>query len=138
MSVFSCILRRNSILSLLFVLLFSVANAQEEPMPEFDEHQTEDQKEFNASEVIIHHVLDDHIWHLFDGHYGTIYLPVIVYSSEKGLDVFSSHNFYDEHHNTVAYNGYELHHNHIVLAGTEKAVLDLSITKNVAMLLINA
>lgn len=138
MSVFSCILRRNSILSLLFVLLFSVANAQEEPMPEFDEHQTEDQKEFNASEVIIHHVLDDHIWHLFDGHYGTIYLPVIVYSSEKGLDVFSSHHFYDEHHNTVAYNGYELHHNHIVLAGTDKTVLDLSITKNVAMLLINA
>lgn len=138
MSVFSCILRRNSILSLLFVLLFSVANAQEEPMPEFNEHQTENQKEFNASEVIIHHVLDDHIWHLFDGHYGTIYLPVIVYSSEKGLDVFSSHHFYDEHHNIVEYNGYKMEHNHIVLAGTEKAVLDLSITKNVAMLLINA
>ena len=138
MSVFSSILRRNSILSLLFVLLFSVANAQEEPMPEFNQHQTENQKEFNASEVIIHHVLDDHIWHLFDGHYGTIYLPVIVYSSEKGLDVFSSHHFYDEHHNVVEYNGYKLEHNHILLAGTEKAVLDLSITKNVAMLLINA
>lgn len=138
MSVFSSILRRNSILSLLFVLLFSVANAQEEPMPEFNQHQTENQKEFNASEVIIHHVLDDHIWHLFDGHYGTIYLPVIVYSSEKGLDVFSSHHFYDEHHNVVEYNGYRLEHNHILLAGTEKAVLDLSITKNVAMLLINA
>jgi F-type H+-transporting ATPase subunit a len=138
MSVFSCILRRNSILSLLFVLLFSVANAQEEPMPEFDKHQTENQKEFNASEVIIHHVLDDHIWHLFDGHYGTIYLPVIVYSSEKGLDVFSSHHFYDEHHNIVDYNGYKLEHNHILLADTGKAVLDLSITKNVAMLLINA
>jgi F-type H+-transporting ATPase subunit a len=107
-------------------------------MPEFDDHQTENQKEFNASEVIIHHVLDDHIWHLFDGHYGTIYLPVIVYSSEKGLDVFSSHHFYDEHHNIVEYNGYKLEHNHILLAGTEKAVLDLSITKNVAMLLINA
>jgi F-type H+-transporting ATPase subunit a len=107
-------------------------------MPEFDKHQTENQKEFNASEVIIHHVLDDHIWHLFDGHYGTIYLPVIVYSSEKGLDVFSSRHFYDEHHNIVEYNGYKLEHNHILLAGTEKAVLDLSITKNVAMLLINA
>jgi F-type H+-transporting ATPase subunit a len=107
-------------------------------MPEFDKHQTENQKEFNASEVIIHHVLDDHIWHLFDGHYGTIYLPVIVYSSEKGLDVFSSHHFYDEHHNIVDYNGYKLEHNHILLADTGKAVLDLSITKNVAMLLINA
>jgi F-type H+-transporting ATPase subunit a len=38
----------------------------------------------------------------------------------------------------VAYNGYELKHNHIYLAGTEETVLDLSITKNVAMLLINA
>jgi F-type H+-transporting ATPase subunit a len=82
--------------------------------------------------------MDDHIWHFFDGHYGTLYLPVIVYSSERGLDVFSSHNFYDEHHNTVEFNGYKLDHNHIYLAGTDEAVLDLSITKNVAMLLINA
>ncbi len=89
-------------------------------------------------EIILHHVLDDHIWHFFDGHYGTLYLPVIVYSSEKGLDVFSSKNFYDEHHNSVPYSGYELKHNHIYLAGTDKTVLDLSITKNVAMLLIDA
>jgi F-type H+-transporting ATPase subunit a len=94
--------------------------------------------EFNASEVILHHVMDDHIWHFWDGHYGTLFLPVIVYS-EKGLDVFSSRHFYDEHHQpTLAYNGYRLDHNHIVLEGSDKSVLDLSITKNVAMLLINA
>jgi F-type H+-transporting ATPase subunit a len=95
-------------------------------------------EKFKASEVILHHVMDDHIWHLWDGHYGTIYLPVIVYSSEKGLDVFSSHNFYDENHKVVPHNGYVLEHNHIYLADSHKAVLDLSITKNVAMLLINA
>ncbi|SKC76447.1 F0F1 ATP synthase subunit A [Ohtaekwangia koreensis] len=138
MSVSSSILRRISILSLLFVLLFSGAKAQEEPMPEFNDHESTDKKEFNASEVILHHVMDDHIWHLFDGHYGTIYLPVIVYSSEKGLDVFSSRNFYGEHHNVVEYNGYKLEHNHIYLADSNKAVFDLSITKNVAMLFINA
>ncbi len=93
---------------------------------------------FNASEVIIHHVLDDHIWHFFDGHYGTLYLPVIVYSSERGLEIFSSHNFYDEHHNVVEYNGYKLEHSHISLVNSDAYVLDLSITKNVAMLLINA
>jgi F-type H+-transporting ATPase subunit a len=82
--------------------------------------------------------MDDHVWHLWDGHYGTLYLPVIVYSAEKGLDVFSSHNFYDENHNIVEYNGYKLDHNHIALTGSEAYVLDLSITKNVAMLLINA
>jgi F-type H+-transporting ATPase subunit a len=122
----------------IFTMAFLPGFAQEEPMPEFNNHQTTDQKEFNAGEVIIHHVLDDHIWHLWDGHYGTIFLPVIVYSSERGLDVFSSHHFYDEHHNIVTYSGYKLEHNHIYLADSGKAVLDLSITKNVAMLLINA
>lgn len=138
MSVFTIISRRISILSVIFFLSFSVSNAQDEPMPEFTEHESTGQKEFNASEVILHHVMDDHIWHLFDGHYGTIYLPVIVHSSEKGFDVFSSRKFYGEHHNLVEYNGYKLDHNHIVLADSGKAVLDLSITKNVAMLLINA
>lgn len=91
---------------------------------------------FNASDVILHHVMDDHVWHLWD-HGGTIYLPVIVYSAERGIEVFSSRNFYDEHHNKVAYNGYVLdEHEHISLNGVP--VLDLSITKNVAMLLITA
>jgi F-type H+-transporting ATPase subunit a len=67
-----------------------------------------------VSDVILHHVVDDHIWHFFDGHYGTIFLPVIVHSSERGLEIFSSRNFYDEHHNVVAYNGYTLDHNHIL------------------------
>lgn len=86
--------------------------------------------------LIIHHVMDDHSWHLWDGHYGTIHLPIIIY--DNGFKSFSSSNFYDEHHNPVAYNGYELKHNHIYKAGTEETVLDLSITKNVAMLFINA
>jgi F-type H+-transporting ATPase subunit a len=119
-----------------FGIVFSSASAQEEPEPVFNDHQSINEKEFNASEVIIHHVLDDHIWHLWDG--VTIYLPVIVYSSEKGLEVFSSHHFYDEHHNIIEYNGYKLEHNHIYLSESGKAVLDLSITKNVSMLLINA
>lgn len=121
----------------IFAITFRAAIAQEEPEPEFNTHQTVAEKEFNAGEVIIHHVLDDHIWHLWDGH-GTLFLPIIVYSSEKGLDVFSSHHFYDEHHAIVEYNGYKLEHNHILLAESNKAVLDLSITKNVAMLFINA
>jgi F-type H+-transporting ATPase subunit a len=91
---------------------------------------------FNASEVILHHVLDDHQWHFADGL--VLPLPIIVYSEEKGLEVFSSSNFYDEHHNIVEYNGYKLEHSHIYLSDSGKAVLDLSITKNVAMLFINA
>ena len=114
------------VLLLLFVFgsTFSKASEGTEGQPE----------KFNASEVILHHVVDDHIWHIWDGHYGTIYLPVIVYSPERGLNIFSSRNFYDEHHHVVEYNGYKLDHNHISLAGSEASVLDISITKNVAML----
>lgn len=99
---------------------------------------TKTEEGFDANKVIIHHVLDDYVWHFWDGHYGTLYLPVIVYSSERGLDIFSSHRFYDEHHNVVEYDGYKLEHNHIYLADSGKSVFDLSITKNVAMLFINA
>lgn len=100
------------------------------------DHEQESGEELNVSELIIHHVLDDHVWHFADG--AVLNLPIIVYSSEKGLDIFSSANFYDEAHNIVPYWGYELKHNRIYLAGTDKTVLDLSITKNVAMLFINA
>ncbi|HYF68059.1 MAG TPA: F0F1 ATP synthase subunit A [Ohtaekwangia sp.] len=122
------------------LIVFSAfgALAQAAENQETDSHANADHKEFKPSEVILHHVLDDHIWHFWDGHYGTLYLPVIVYSSEKGFDVFSSRNFYNDHHEVVPYNGYKLDHNHIYLADSGKAVFDLSITKNVAMLFINA
>jgi F-type H+-transporting ATPase subunit a len=105
--------------------------------PVFGADKTEAESEpFNASEVILHHVMDDHQWHFAD--WLVMPLPIIVYSEEKGLDVFSSSRFYDEHHNAVEYNGYKLEHNHITLADSGKAVFDLSITKNVAMLFITA
>lgn len=130
MSVFSNKFSRFTVLcTLLFLVGFST--------PSMASENEGESKPMNVSEVIIHHVLDDHVWHLWDGHYGTIYLPVIVYSS-KGFDVFSSRNFYDEHHNPIDYNGYKLEHNHITLVESGESVLDLSITKNVAMLLINA
>jgi F-type H+-transporting ATPase subunit a len=130
MSVFqSKFSRFSALVTLLFFGMLGNASAAE---------ATDSTKTFNASEVILHHVMDDHIWHFWDGHYGTLYLPVIVYSQEKGLDIFSSRNFYDEHHNLVEYNGYKLEHNHIYLADSGKAVFDISITKNVAMLFINA
>lgn len=115
---------------------FSAGFAQEVAPADTARTEAHAKGAFNANDVIIHHVLDDHIWHFFDGHFGTLYLPVIVYSEERGLEMFSSSRFYNDHHQTVAYNGYELAHNHITLNG--QPVLDVSITKNVAMLLINS
>ncbi len=93
-------------------------------------------EEFQPKDLIMHHVVDDHIWHFTDG--VILYLPVIVYSEEKGFDVFSSYNFYNEDHELVEYNGYKLDHGHISIVGSEAYVLDISITKNVAMLLLTA
>jgi F-type H+-transporting ATPase subunit a len=97
---------------------------------------SEEKGKLNISEVIIEHVMDHHVWHFFDGHYGTLFLPVIVYSPERGLDIFSSRHFFDQHHQPAAYQGYTLEHNKIYRGGSP--VLDFSITKNVMMLFINA
>lgn len=115
-----------------FLFGFSGAFGQDEHAG----HATPVKETPSVSKVIIEHVLDNHVWHFFDGHYGTLYLPVIVYTPERGLDVFSSHHFYDEHHNLIEYNGYRLEHNAIFLG--EKKALDFSITKNVMMLFLNA
>lgn len=134
MTVFSNTLAhfRSLFLCVVFMLISAAGTLAQE------NHEAPKHAEFKPGEVIIEHVLDSHVWHFFDGHHGTWFLPVIVYSDAKGFDTFSSRNFFDEHHNIVPYNGYELKHNHIYLEGTENTVLDLSITKNVAMLLINA
>lgn len=121
---------KTAFLSVFFVIFsgFSnVLNAQEKSV---------EGEKINMSDIIIHHVMDDHQWHFTD--HLVLPLPIIIYSSEKGLSIFSSSNFFNEHHQEVEYDGYKLEHNHITLVDSGKAVLDLSITKNVAMLLINA
>jgi len=90
---------------------------------------------FNPGELISHHISDAHSWEIFHGF--TVHLPVILYSEEKGLDVFLSSEFYDEQYNIIPYNGYEMHHEHISLENGNH-VLDLSITKNVLFLFFDA
>jgi F-type H+-transporting ATPase subunit a len=69
-------------------------------------------RKFDANEVIFGHVLDAHQFHFLtykgkDGHdhHAGINLPVIVYSRERGLDVFSSARF---HHGEEIYKDYLL------------------------------
>ena len=92
-------------------------------------------EQFDPNELINHHISDSHSWEIFHGF--TVHLPVIVYSAEKGLDVFSSANFYNDHHHAKPYNGYVMDHEHISLEGGGH-VFDISITKNVLFLLIDA
>jgi F-type H+-transporting ATPase subunit a len=72
----------------------------------------EKKKSFNAQEVIFSHILDGHDFHFFDITHadGTktpvgIPLPVILYSPERGLDIFMSSKF---HHGHEAYKGYRI------------------------------
>lgn len=92
-------------------------------------------EKFDPAEMINHHISDAHSWEIYHGL--TVHLPVIIYSSEKGIDIFLSSNFYDSDHNVVPYSGYVMNHEHISLENGEH-VLDLSITKNVLFLLINS
>ena len=72
----------------------------------------EKKRKFNAQEVIFGHVLDGHDFHFFDINHkdGTktpigIPLPVILYSPQRGLDVFMSSKF---HHGEHEHAGYRL------------------------------
>ena len=121
---------KNSILKAFFAFLIIAA-----PSFAYAESEGGEGGPLDVSEVILHHVQDDHVWHFADGL--VLPLPVIVYTETRGLEVFSSANFYDEHHNLIPYNGYQLEHGHISIVGSEEHVLDLSITKNVAMLFVN-
>lgn len=95
----------------------------------------EDGESFDPSELIDHHISDSHSWEIYHGF--MVHLPVIVYSEEKGLEIFSSSKFYDDHHHLKPYNGYVMDHEHISLESGAH-VFDISITKNVLFLLFNA
>jgi len=94
----------------------------------------EEGEEFNAGEMIMHHILDTHEWHVFgDVH---IPLPVILYHKGEGLKVFMSSAFHNDEHQ---YEGYGIHHEQIGVVQADgsidtSAVIDLSITKNVVTL----
>lgn len=118
-------------------------------------HETE--KKFNPGEMIFEHILDAHDWHLWgEGHNSvSIPLPVILYSKERGLDIFSSSHF---HHKTKTYKGYMLYrgpsekkYNIVAVNEMEEidavnatinkeltaTLWDFSITKNVVSLIVS-
>lgn len=92
-----------AVTSALFLGTFA-AKASETPVANASE--TSEKKEgFNAGEMIMHHVMDAHEIHFVTLNEGTpdekhfsIPLPVIVWSKEKGLDIFLSSKFHSAHH----------------------------------------
>lgn len=101
------------------------------------EAEAEDKKKggFNPGELILHHIADEHEWHIttFGHTHITLPLPIILYNTTKGsLDFFLSSRFHNASH---SYNGYKEEHGHII-AEDGSPVYDLSITKNVFFMLL--
>lgn len=123
--------------------------------------EEKEEGKFNPGEMIMHHITDAHEWHFatIGNFHITLPLPVIVYT-ETGLDIFMSSEFHHakpyheeakheegkekkEHKESHAValtrgnNTYILEHEKIRLA-SGKSLIDFSITKNVASLLLSA
>lgn len=117
-------------------------------LPAYGQHGDSSGKEFNASEFILDHIGDSHEWHILTppgGKSVAIYLPVILYSREKGFDVFSSKKLAHGH----VYKGYRLEEEgelkgkivNVDDAGNiieGKKPLDFSMTKTVVAMLFAA
>jgi F-type H+-transporting ATPase subunit a len=132
------------ILFSLLLLIFSVPlKAQEE------QGTKEAEEEFDPGTFILGHVADSHEWHILtkkDGESVAIYLPVILYQKDKGLDLFSSGRLADG----KVYKGYKIVEEEGDLKGKivnvkpdgrideESLPLDFSITKAVVGMLFAA
>ncbi|MEL6358761.1 MAG: F0F1 ATP synthase subunit A [Bacteroidota bacterium] len=91
-------------------------------------------------DFIMHHIQDAHEWHFATiGHtHITLPLPVIIYSPDRGLEIFSSSRLKDAHHRPTTYRDYRLSgHEKLVSTDTSRTFYDLSITKNVAAMLVS-
>ena len=93
---------------------------------------------FNMGEMIMHHVLDDYQYEIMHG--WVIPLPVILYTEKNGLVIFSSSNLFDDDHIPLeeGYNGFKYYHGKLKPIDQDASYVDLSITKNVAFLILTA
>src|SRR6478609_4905641 len=137
------VIRKYALLALIIVASIGTSIASHGPAAVEDEAETGD--EFKPGEMIMHHIADSHDWHFATigekGHETHIHLPlpVILYSSERGLEVFSSNKFVNEAtghpdilNGVYKEKGLSIEHGHISVIGNKEAhLLDISITKNV-------
>ena len=144
---------RTYILTLSLVLSYSffyTAYAQEpvgsdlKEMHQSDTMSTEGHEEgkFDPAAVIMEHVLDAHEFHFFSigEHHYSIPLPVILYSPQRGLSVFSYGRF---EHGHKTYEGYKSEEGKIEPVKADGSVdegvtfYDFSMTRNVVQLLLS-
>ena len=139
----SSIINRFLVVTALILSSLAGVQAQEptnkgaENVPQLSSEAVKKEK-FNVGDMIMHHIKDDYGWEFAHG--VTLHLPVILYSADRGTEMFSSsHLAHDE-----VYNGYKKEHgkiHRVNAAGAideEAHVYNFSITKNVASLFLSA
>jgi len=106
-----------------------------------EEHHSDNHEPFDPAAFMFGHISDGYDWHLLD--IGdtpvSIPLPIIVYSHEKGLNIFMSSKF---EHGHASYKGFEIAQHgdneglivETLADGSTSIPLDISITKNIAAL----
>ena len=103
--------RRSIIIGLFLLTTISIgsnqkifASTQEEEKQ--STHQEGEKAKFNTVEFIFEHIGDSYEWHIVTiGHtHVAIPLPIILYSEQKGLNIFLSSKF---HHGKESYNGFK-------------------------------
>jgi F-type H+-transporting ATPase subunit a len=124
-----------AVFSLSLVLFSSVSFAQETATENTTEKQEAKEEKLDPAKIIMDHIKDAHEFHFFTAgnFHATIPLPVILYSSTKGLSVFSSSHFGEE--GEEIYNGYKLHEGNIIAIDGSQ-VYDFSLTKNVVQMIL--
>lgn len=126
----------------IFTLMLAIpALANDAPAGAGTELNEGKEKSFNASEEILHHIMDSHEFHFatVGNSHLTIPLPIILYSPQRGFSMFSSSKF---EHGHQSYNGYKIEHEHIVPVKEDGSVdeavkvYDFSMTKNVVQMIL--
>ena len=99
---------------------------------------TAENEVYNPVPSIMHHISDDHEWHLWgEGDKSfSIPLPIILYT-EGNFDIFMSSGFHHGHSKIIKDNRtYSIDHHGHISEDSGLSFIDFSITKNVASMLI--
>ena len=100
--------------------------------------ESNDKDKLDIGGMIMHHILDDYQYEIMHGI--VIPLPIILYTNNEGLIIFSSSNLFDKDHEPIkeGYRGFYYDHGHIAPIDKSLSYIDFSITKNVFFLFLNA
>lgn len=144
--------------------LFSVTASAQEYLDTLPSHISADtvnnsakEVKFSPNELIMNHIMDAHDWHLWDiideqGQEHAVSIPLPVILIDGGLHIFSSARFHHGHSVAKSNDNYYIIHREVIYKSdaqgsvildgrgnvlNEKPI-DLSITKNIASMLISA